>query len=386
MRRTQTLIALVLLLAVISAAVPASAADSLSDQRKKRDAARAQKAAVAAQVNVLKAQDAQVRAALATLNQNVASQEAELARAQTRFEAAQVHLAAAQAAEQRNLAELARTRRQLQRLATDAYVLGGTGGGRPLPPARTAAMAARRSLLAEVAAASATEAVDHLRQVRQDLATSRRQATTAEETAGQARAEAASRFASLTKARAQQASFAAQLSDRIESRLSEAAGLARLDAQLSADIIARESALARANPGGGSRSGRAPTGRVPLTNVRGIWVNSSIADNVERLLAAAESDGFVLGGGGYRDSADQQRLREANCPDPENSPPSDCSPPTARPGESMHEQGLAIDFTWSGRVITSRSNPAYQWLSRNAGRYGLYNLPSEPWHWSTNGN
>lgn len=52
----------------------------------------------------------------------------------------------------------------------------------------------------------------------------------------------------------------------------------------------------------------------------------------------------------------------------------------------MHEQGLAIDFTWQGRVIAGRSSPAYVWLSRNAARFGLYNLPSEPWHWSTNGN
>ena len=52
----------------------------------------------------------------------------------------------------------------------------------------------------------------------------------------------------------------------------------------------------------------------------------------------------------------------------------------------MHEQGLAIDFTNNGRLISSRSDPAFQWLSGNASRFGLYNLPSEPWHWSTNGN
>ena len=52
----------------------------------------------------------------------------------------------------------------------------------------------------------------------------------------------------------------------------------------------------------------------------------------------------------------------------------------------MHERGLAIDFTVGGRVITSRASEGYQWLRTNASRYGLYNLPSEPWHWSTNGN
>ena len=52
----------------------------------------------------------------------------------------------------------------------------------------------------------------------------------------------------------------------------------------------------------------------------------------------------------------------------------------------MHERGLAIDFTYNGRIIGSRSGPAWSWLSANAASYGLYNLPSEPWHWSTTGN
>jgi LAS superfamily LD-carboxypeptidase LdcB len=67
-------------------------------------------------------------------------------------------------------------------------------------------------------------------------------------------------------------------------------------------------------------------------------------------------------------------------------PASQCHPPTAPPGTSMHEQGLAVDFTWNGSVISSHSSAAYQWLDAHANAYGFYNLPSEPWHWSTNGN
>jgi D-alanyl-D-alanine carboxypeptidase len=52
----------------------------------------------------------------------------------------------------------------------------------------------------------------------------------------------------------------------------------------------------------------------------------------------------------------------------------------------MHERGLAIDFTSSGHLIQSRRDAAYQWLARNAGRFGFKNLPSEPWHWSTTGD
>ena len=66
-------------------------------------------------------------------------------------------------------------------------------------------------------------------------------------------------------------------------------------------------------------------------------------------------------------------------------PASSCSPPTARPGSSMHERGLAIDFTQGGSTL-SRGSSGFAWLKANAGSFGFRNLPSEPWHWSTNGN
>jgi len=63
-------------------------------------------------------------------------------------------------------------------------------------------------------------------------------------------------------------------------------------------------------------------------------------------------------------------------------PSSQCSPPTAPPGQSQHEVGLAIDFD----NCSSRSTACYQWLAGHASSFGFYNLPSEPWHWSVNGH
>ena len=131
-------------------------------------------------------------------------------------------------------------------------------------------------------------------------------------------------------------------------------------------------------------------GSVSVTSVGGITVNVAIASQIRGLLDAATAAGFNLRGGGYRSSAAQVATRRANCGpsyyDIYQKPASQCSPPTAIPGRSMHEQGRAIDFTSGGALITSRSNPAFVWLSNNASRFGMYNLPSEPWHWSTNGN
>lgn len=121
-----------------------------------------------------------------------------------------------------------------------------------------------------------------------------------------------------------------------------------------------------------------------LATVRGITVDSTIAGAVEAMLAAAESDGIVLTGGGHRDAAHQIELRRANCGVTHyaihHAPASACSPSTARPGRSMHEHGLAVDFHHCGR-----GSPCFEWLSANAAAFGLFNLPAEPWHWSTSG-
>ena len=148
---------------------------------------------------------------------------------------------------------------------------------------------------------------------------------------------------------------------------------------------------------GGSSGGSTPPVTTPggsvsgpgLTTVGGITVNSRIAESLRGLLAAASSAGFRLGGYGYRDINAQIQLRRQNCGTSDYAvwqmPADSCSPPTARPGFSMHEQGLAIDFQSNGSFINSRSNPAFGWLAANASRFGFTNLPSEPWHWSNPG-
>jgi len=132
-----------------------------------------------------------------------------------------------------------------------------------------------------------------------------------------------------------------------------------------------------------------PQGSPDIVSVRGIQVARKIAPQVEALLSAAEADGVKLSGGGYRSIERQIELRKQNCGsshyDIYEKPSSQCSPPTAPPGRSQHEKGLAIDFTYNGQGIKTRNNPGFQWLASNAARFGLKNLPSEPWHWSVDG-
>ena len=130
-----------------------------------------------------------------------------------------------------------------------------------------------------------------------------------------------------------------------------------------------------------------------LVTVRGITVAAAIGPAVEALLDAAAADGIVLGGYGYRSPEVTAQLRRANgCPDVYESPASACRIPTARPGTSEHEAGLAIDFTWRRQTLCyprpaarCSGNAAFEWLRANAARFGFHNLPSEAWHWSTTG-
>lgn len=133
----------------------------------------------------------------------------------------------------------------------------------------------------------------------------------------------------------------------------------------------------------------APVMRDETVVVHGIRVHTSIAENLRALIDDAAADGVTLAGWGWRDPQTQIRLRREHCGTTEYAvyqmPSSQCSPPTARPGRSQHERGLAIDFTYNGGSISTRQNTGFRWLDANAARYGFSNLASEPWHWSTTG-
>lgn len=134
-----------------------------------------------------------------------------------------------------------------------------------------------------------------------------------------------------------------------------------------------------ASAGFGLATAPAPTGNIVSVPGTSIRVDASIASQVGQMVAAAKAAGITLNGGGYRSSLEQAALRITNrctCSDRSDC----CSPPTAPVGQSMHEKGLAIDF--SGMTTTS---PSYRWMQANASKYGLKNLPGEAWHWSTNG-
>lgn len=124
---------------------------------------------------------------------------------------------------------------------------------------------------------------------------------------------------------------------------------------------------------------------------KGVTVNFTVIAAWKALVDAAATAGIAISGGGYRDAEGQLAVRRSNCGTSHfaiyEMSASSCHPPTAKPGRSMHEKALAVDIYESGSksTIKSHSSPTFVWLNNNAGKYGFYNLPSEPWHWSTSG-
>jgi len=377
------------------------------DPSAEREAVRAKKAQVASQVDALKATDAEVSAALDALQANVKGQEALLAEANRAAEAAEAAHAEAIAAVEAKQAEIEALREDIRDFAVQAFVHPPADDAMAALDTADPSEAAQKRALLDLQNTNELDLLDRLTALEEDLDVQRQLAEEASQRAEEKRAAAAGRLAELQSARDQQAAYAAEVEARLDRALSEVASLERVDAELSAKIQKQQEELARkareaaaaqaararssASSGGSSAGPSRVTFNGSLSTVSchtggSITVNSSVAGSVKSLLDAAAADGLMLCGGGYRSSQGQIETRKNNCGtsyyDIYEKPASQCSPPTARPGSSMHEQGLAIDFN----NCSSRSTACYQWLSGNASSFGFYNLPSEPWHWSTNGN
>lgn len=66
-----------------------------------------------------------------------------------------------------------------------------------------------------------------------------------------------------------------------------------------------------------------------------------------------------------------------------NNNESEASKHVARPGQSPHHTGRAIDFGDNGGKLNENSS-IYRWLVQNGSRFGFYNYKPEPWHWEYN--
>jgi peptidoglycan hydrolase CwlO-like protein len=391
-------LACLVLIVGIAAPVPAAAATRDAKTREleqRRREIEKKKAAAAGQIDVLRASDEKLEQALALLDRNLSRQEAAVAAARQAADVAASEASRLRRDQETTVARLGELRLQLRDVAVDVYVHGPNSVFGAALGAKDLTEATRRQQLLGVVVNRQTDVADELRAAEEDLGVQRAAAEAASARAVSRKRAAESRLGDLRASVASQQRVAADVEERLEARLAEAEALSTLDAAVAGQIRARQAELARlvASRPPAARASRGATRVIGasggLATVGGITVAASLSSGLAGLLDAATADGLSLSGGGYRDPQAQVAVRRANCGtsdyDIYEKPARQCRPPTARPGSSMHEQGLAIDFSANGSLITSRSSAGYRWLAANAGRFGLSNLPEEPWHWSTNG-
>ncbi|MEJ7585511.1 MAG: M15 family metallopeptidase [Acidimicrobiales bacterium] len=438
MRRTVTLLVIIALAAAgLSGSIEASA--DPEDTRNARDRVRAEKVAAAARVDALEATEAELSGALEVLETNVQSEEAKLREIERAVEAANAEASAALLSIQATSQRLARLRSDMAAQAVAAYIQPEGSSLSSVLEAGDASQAAQRHALRDVRSKVDADLTDRIRAAKAELEVKRRSATAAGDRAEAKAAEAKRRVAQVEAAKTQQQTLVDKAQTRIDRTIALALELERKDKELSARYLAEAAALqaqlaaareeaareeaareeaareadaardaaarnaaakaaAKASYSAGGRESAGPvatpvgptrpgsSGGVSLCTVGGITVNCQISGQLGSLLTAAANAGLRLSGGGWRDPAQQIALRRAHCGSSYYAiyqmSPSSCRPPTARPGQSMHEIGLAIDFA----NCSSRSSACFGWLAGNASRFGFYNLPNEPWHWSVNGN
>ena len=398
---TKPLAALATLLLVsleAGAALPAQADLSTEIDELKKERAELQKSREnqARAIDASTAEANELAAALAVLNGQVNEQEGRLATAEAALGAAESRYAEASQAVVDKANEIQNLEIQVSNRAISAFVEQNLGTN-PVLENTDPNRAVRMQSLVESVARQEVDVAERLRQAREDLEFEEIRADRAADEAAELRGTIAAELVALEEVRDEQAGLADEAEARLEAQLAEAAIMAERDKALAAQITEKneefqrqlELARRRNNPAPANQANPNFPSADEITKVGVFWVHVDIAGNLQRMLDAAAADGINLGGWGYRDHAAQIRLRKAHCGTSNyavyHKPSSQCRPPTARPGASMHEQGKAIDFTYNGRTIGTRSSPAFRWLSANAGQYGFKNLPSEPWHWSTNG-
>ena len=220
---------------------------------------RRQRATTAARLDTLRADRRQIGQALTTLQDNLDAQLSLAARA-TRAEAEAARAAtAARQAETAKVAAIGELEATARTVALNLYMGRTDSGLASLLPGRDVSVAIYRSALSEVAVGGARVAIDELGAAREDLTAARQHAEVAQSEAAHRKLHASQQGQALGEAIALSQRKQAELDDRVEQNLAEAAALASVDAKLSKEITARESAI------------RGRTAQEPGTRPRQAW-------------------------------------------------------------------------------------------------------------------
>jgi LAS superfamily LD-carboxypeptidase LdcB len=375
----------------------------------------AEAALVDVDIEVERADQADIAAAFSDVRANVEAQRAALAQAEQAVATADFVLVGAEAKVAETQGQIDVLVGQADVVVVNAFVSPGSETAVDIMETRDATEASMKQALLDIYAEADADILAALDEANNELEQRQDLEEEAADAAERSRDDAAAALVDLRAAVSQEVAFAADIEDRLERNLAEADALSEIDPAMAEQLRAQQGALAMQvadsrqrleqeevlAAAGVAADEAASSGPSTIEPVSGgvvevscpsggaIEVAGEIARDVQGLLNRAWEQGVSMCGNGFRDPSEQVALRRRNCGSSSyaiyEAPASACSPPTAPPGSSMHEQGLAIDFTSGGDGAISCGGEAYDFLDDNAADFGFYNLPGECWHWSTNG-
>lgn len=394
-----------------SSAAPVQEEDPANENGSTESSAR-----VDLEIDPLRASGSDITGAFTDIRENVLAQRAALAAAQQAVVTAQADLDAAQQVVAETQAEIDHWVAQSDEVVVQAFITSPSEGALDALTAATAVDATVKQTMLDMQADSDADVLAELDAAQQRLEDEQEIEQQAADVAQQAVDDAETALSDLESAVSQQTSFTTEVEERLERDLAEIEALRQTDPELAEELEARAGTLAAQiaesrrlleeeaaldAAGVEPADADAPSGPITITVEGGLAVVSCpqglgsievagvIARDLQGLLNLAAEQGLPLCGNGWRDPAEQIALRRAHCGEGNHAiyqaPASSCSPPTARPGTSKHEQGLAIDFTCGSGGTVSWGDSCHDFLRTNAEDFGLYPLAAEPWHWSDDG-
>jgi murein DD-endopeptidase MepM/ murein hydrolase activator NlpD len=238
MTRTRTLFSLLVVALLATMVAPAGAARS-SDPRAARDAARARKAKLAAQLNTLKASENELLGAARTLNDQVLSQAAKVDAARQAVKAATAELTEADRSLKETRASIEKLSHLVVERAVQTYMSPGRVDPNGLGDTEDLAAAARKQALLDSVSSNDTDLIDELRAAKEDYAVQLAAAKAAQAKAQARRAQTEAALASLERAQAQHRRLVAAVTAHQKEVLSEIDAQAKSESELTRIINSR---------------------------------------------------------------------------------------------------------------------------------------------------
>ena len=237
--RTVLLLVLVALLGVPS--IPSAAAkESTASIQAKREAARKKRAKLAAELNHLRASDAQLTSAAKVLDRQVASQQARADAARQAVQAALIAVAESEARIAATETEMATLHTAVVNRAVSVYMRPKDNALVGIMGAKDIGDASRRSSLLAQVTNKDRDVLDRLRALREDLGDEKVKANTARDVAAERREVVLARLSELQTARKEKQRLSSALDARIRQYQAEADAVAAQESGLTALIRSRE--------------------------------------------------------------------------------------------------------------------------------------------------